>query len=114
MASPAGGLAGGRAVRRAARLVPAVLALCLTAARAEEGLVPYTIVGDAIPEPLAGTPGDPARGRAIVADRSRGLCLLCLIHHCRCTLFQAPLEPLSFLPPPRTPPCASPFAAAFP
>ncbi|WP_422237017.1 sulfur oxidation c-type cytochrome SoxX [Methylorubrum rhodinum] len=66
-----------RRTRRAARLVPAVLALCLTAARAEEGLVPYTIVGDAIPEPLAGTPGDPARGRAIVADRSRGLCLLC-------------------------------------
>ncbi|WP_203072789.1 sulfur oxidation c-type cytochrome SoxX [Falsiroseomonas ponticola] len=27
--------------------------------------------------PLTATPGDPARGRAIVADRTRGLCLLC-------------------------------------
>jgi sulfur-oxidizing protein SoxX len=27
--------------------------------------------------PLTAQPGDPARGRAIVADRTRGLCLLC-------------------------------------
>jgi sulfur-oxidizing protein SoxX len=39
-------------------------------------LVPYKIVGDAIPEPLA-APGDAARGRAIVANRQVGLCLLC-------------------------------------
>jgi len=32
---------------------------------------------DAIPEPLAGARGDPARGRALVADRQVGLCLLC-------------------------------------
>jgi sulfur-oxidizing protein SoxX len=32
---------------------------------------------DAIDAPLAGLRGDPTRGRAIVADRSRGLCLLC-------------------------------------
>jgi sulfur-oxidizing protein SoxX len=37
----------------------------------------YEIVGDAIPEPLTGVKGDPARGRAIVVDRQRGLCLLC-------------------------------------
>jgi sulfur-oxidizing protein SoxX len=30
-----------------------------------------------IPEPLTGTPGDAVRGRAIIADRTRGLCLLC-------------------------------------
>ena len=30
-----------------------------------------------LPEPLTGTPGDPVRGRAIVADRQVGLCLLC-------------------------------------
>jgi sulfur-oxidizing protein SoxX len=30
-----------------------------------------------IDEPLSGQPGDPARGRAIVADRSLGMCLLC-------------------------------------
>src|SRR5204863_9363483 len=32
---------------------------------------------DAIPESLTGSKGDPARGRAIVASRQSGLCLLC-------------------------------------
>ena len=32
---------------------------------------------DAIPESLTGAKGDPARGRAIVANRQAGLCLLC-------------------------------------
>jgi sulfur-oxidizing protein SoxX len=36
-----------------------------------------TIVGDTIPAALTGERGDAARGRAIVADRSVGLCLLC-------------------------------------
>jgi L-cysteine S-thiosulfotransferase len=40
-------------------------------------LVPYEIVGDAIPASLTGAPGDPARGRAIAGDRRVGLCLLC-------------------------------------
>lgn len=40
-------------------------------------LPPYTIVGDAIPAPLADAPGDAARGRAIVINRQLGLCLLC-------------------------------------
>jgi sulfur-oxidizing protein SoxX len=35
------------------------------------------VVGDAIPTPLSDTPGDAARGRAIVANRQVGLCLLC-------------------------------------
>ena len=30
-----------------------------------------------IPQSLSGQPGDPARGRAIVANRTVGLCLLC-------------------------------------
>ena len=30
-----------------------------------------------LPKPLTGEPGDPARGRAIVANRTIGLCLLC-------------------------------------
>ena len=32
---------------------------------------------DSIPQSLTGQPGDPARGRAIVANRTVGLCLLC-------------------------------------
>jgi sulfur-oxidizing protein SoxX len=32
---------------------------------------------DGIPDSLTGTKGDPARGRAIVANRQVGLCLLC-------------------------------------
>jgi L-cysteine S-thiosulfotransferase len=40
-------------------------------------LVHYAIVGDAIPASLTGAKGDPARGRAIVANRNTGLCLLC-------------------------------------
>jgi sulfur-oxidizing protein SoxX len=58
-------------------LAPAMVAC---AARAEETgapLRPVTIVGDAIPASLTGEAGDPARGRAVVLDRTRGLCLLC-------------------------------------
>src|SRR5262249_33596871 len=44
-------------------------------ARAE--LKSYKIVDDAIPESLTGAKGDPAQGRAIVANRQVGLCLLC-------------------------------------
>jgi len=44
---------------------------------AAQDLRPYTVVGDAIPAPLFEGRPDPARGRAIVADRQRGLCLLC-------------------------------------
>lgn len=38
---------------------------------------PLQVVGDAIPQALTATPGDPARGRAIIASRQLGLCLLC-------------------------------------
>lgn len=34
-------------------------------------------LAEGMPEPLTATPGDAARGRVIVADRGRGLCLLC-------------------------------------
>ncbi len=38
---------------------------------------PYTVVGDSIPASLTGKPGDAQRGRALVANRTVGLCLLC-------------------------------------
>ena len=40
-------------------------------------LLPYTIVGDAIPKPLTGKPGDPVRGKVLIADRDEGNCLAC-------------------------------------
>jgi sulfur-oxidizing protein SoxX len=49
----------------------------LPAAAAQEGMRPFTVVGDAIPASLTGARGDPARGRKIVTDRYVGLCLLC-------------------------------------
>ena len=59
---------------RIALLSAAVLAPC-PAARGE-GLTPYTIVGDAIPESLTGTKGDATRGRAVIVERS-STCILC-------------------------------------
>lgn len=49
------------------------LLLCCAAVQAE----PVEPVGDGIPQPLTSVPGDAARGRAIVASRQTGLCLLC-------------------------------------
>jgi L-cysteine S-thiosulfotransferase len=58
-------------------LAAAVLAATAAAAGAAEPR-PYVVVGgDSIPESLTGARGDPARGRAIVANRQVGLCLLC-------------------------------------
>jgi sulfur-oxidizing protein SoxX len=60
-----------------AGLLAVVVALSVPAASAQEGAQPYAVVRDAIPRPLASRPGDATRGRAIVANRSVGLCLLC-------------------------------------
>ena len=49
----------------------------LAAAMIAGSLLPYQIVGDAIPASLTGVVGDPARGRAIVVDRRLSACLLC-------------------------------------
>ncbi len=40
-------------------------------------LVPYEIENGAIAQSLTGIKGDPAKGRAIVVERQKGLCLLC-------------------------------------
>jgi len=60
-----------------AGLLAAVLVVSIAGTAWAQGASPYAVVGDAIPKPLADKPGDAARGRAIVANRSVGLCLLC-------------------------------------
>jgi sulfur-oxidizing protein SoxX len=55
----------------------ALWAASLPAAAAQNGLKPFAVAGDAIPASLTGAKGDPERGRAIVASRHVGLCLLC-------------------------------------
>lgn len=65
------------------RRASATLVLALaTSSYGIEGAVAETphhprIVADGIPESLTRNPGDANRGRTIVADRQRGLCLLC-------------------------------------
>ncbi|HEX2112762.1 MAG TPA: sulfur oxidation c-type cytochrome SoxX, partial [Alphaproteobacteria bacterium] len=51
--------------------------LAASAAHGGDVVPPVELVGDTIPRPLTGNAGDPVRGRAIVVDRQRGLCLLC-------------------------------------
>ncbi len=51
--------------------MPGVAALALA------GATTFTVVGDGIPQPLSATPGNAAAGRAIIVDRTQGLCLLC-------------------------------------
>jgi len=59
------------------------LAACLGAAwltlpspAGAQALHSYSVVGDAIPDRLTATPGDVARGRALVVERS-STCILC-------------------------------------
>ena len=54
----------------------AAAVLCGAPLHAQEALRPYEVVGDTIPKSLTGSPGDPARGRAVVVKRE-STCLLC-------------------------------------
>jgi L-cysteine S-thiosulfotransferase len=49
----------------------------LLAVLAASGVAAFEVQDGGIAQPLSATPGDPARGRAIVASRQQGLCLLC-------------------------------------
>jgi sulfur-oxidizing protein SoxX len=60
-----------------------IIELCFAAAMlalpcpaAAQGLRPYAVTGDAIPEPLANARGDATRGRALVVERTSS-CILC-------------------------------------
>ena len=50
---------------------------CEVCALAFSFLAGNAFAGDSTPASLTGAKGDPARGRAIVANRQVGLCLLC-------------------------------------
>ena len=54
-----------------------MLAACLLVFLNLELVSAQSIAGDSIYESLSSTPGDAMRGRAIVASRQTGLCLLC-------------------------------------
>ena len=54
-----------------------VLASLLLGILSFHSAVAQTIAGDSIVESLSASPGDAVRGRAIVASRQTGLCLLC-------------------------------------
>lgn len=71
--SPVKSMANHLSVMAAALALPAII----PSQGMAQDLRPYEIVGDAIPQPLTGIRGDPVRGRTIVVDRQRGLCLLC-------------------------------------
>lgn len=67
--------ARGRGAGPAARL--ALLAALLAPGAAAPQVAPFTVVGDAIPAPLLGLPGDAPRGAALLRDRETANCLIC-------------------------------------
>lgn len=54
----------------------AVALLALSCPAGAEEPRPYAVVGDAVPDPLAGTPGDATRGRKLIVERAN-TCILC-------------------------------------
>ena len=73
-----------------AALIAASFALSVSAKA--QALAAYNIVGDGIPASLTGAPGDAARGRALVLDRST-TCILCHSGPFPETRFQGDLAP---------------------
>ena len=55
----------------------ALLTLATMGGAAAQELATYVVLGDSIAEPLTAQAGDAVRGRAIVANRAVGLCILC-------------------------------------
>lgn len=61
----------------AALVAPLLALLAAITVPAGAQAVAWRATGDGIPQALTSEPGDPVRGRAIVASRQQGLCLLC-------------------------------------
>ena len=61
-------------MRTARFLASLMLAIAMPAMAAADATV---LAGDAVAQSLTGSAGDPDRGRAIIIDRQKGLCLLC-------------------------------------
>ena len=74
-------------------LVAALAMMTLGPQTLRAELAPVAIVGDAIAHSLTGEAGDPARGRAIVVDRQKGLCLLCHVGPFPDQRFQGDMAP---------------------
>ena len=55
----------------------AVLIAGTAPAFAQNPLASHRVVGDAVPAALTSAPGDPERGRAVVADHDTARCILC-------------------------------------
>lgn len=64
----------GRSIRSA---LVAACALGVAAAAAQAQTVDYKVEGDGIPKSLTGKPGNPARGKALLAKREAANCLSC-------------------------------------
>ena len=61
----------------AKRILAAGLVIGFAATASADTLVPFTVTGDAIAEPLGGARGDATRGKAILFDQERGNCTIC-------------------------------------
>ena len=59
------------------RGIALALSILISGAAHAQDLRPYKIENGAINLTLTGKPGDPARGRQIVLERQKGICLLC-------------------------------------
>lgn len=77
---------------RSAHIALTAIALALSCTANAQGLAPYKIVGDGIPDSLTGTPGEAARGRALVLERTN-TCILCHSGPFPETRFQGDLAP---------------------
>jgi L-cysteine S-thiosulfotransferase len=66
----------GKAAIHIANALFAIALLAGSRPAGAQGLRPYAVVGDAVPDSLTGTKGDATRGRALVVERS-STCVLC-------------------------------------